>query len=198
MTEVLVPELPGCLPAKGNRFSRWLGKALLKFMGWKVSGDFPQHKKVVVALGPHTSNWDFIIAMPAIMATGINANYLMKKEVFVWPFSIVWKWLGGVPLNRKATENTVEQLIQKYNESEKLWVAIAPEGTRKKVDYWKTGFLRVAEAAGVPVMLVAWDYPSKTFVLEKIWPTTGNHEEDAANIRAYVNKTYTGRYPNNQ
>lgn len=188
--------MPSAVPKKQNsRFSRWLGKKLLTALGWRVTGEFPNEPKVMIALGPHTSNWDFIIAMAAIMASGIQASYLMKKEAFVWPFSILYVWLGGLPLNRKATTNTVDQLVEQYGKRDSLWLAIAPEGTRKKVDYWKTGFLRIAHRAKIPVLTVVWDYDNKEFILDKLWQASDNYEHDAQAIRHHVRTNFKGRYP---
>lgn len=163
-------------------------------LGWRVTGNLPNEPKMMVALAPHTSNWDFVISMAAIMAIGIRVSYLMKKEAFIWPFSLVWQWLGGVPLNRKATADTVEQLAQTYREREKLWLAIAPEGTRQKVTYWRTGFLRIAHLAQVPVLIVGWDYQNKVMNADKLWHPTGDHEKDAAELRNYVGAKFVGKH----
>ena len=171
---------------------------MLKCLGWRVSGQFPNEPKAVIALGPHTSNWDFVISMAAIMASGVRVSYLMKKEAFVWPFSIFCVWLGGVPLNRKATENTVDQLVARFLDSDKLWVAIAPEGTRKKVDYWKSGFLRIAHKADIPVICVTWDYQQKLMCLDRVWQATEHYEQEAEAIREYVRTHFKGRYPDQQ
>lgn len=198
MPELLLPPMPQLLPRKGNRFSRSLGRVMLKLLGWRVTGCFPVEAKVICAVGPHTSNWDFIIGMAGIMAAGIDARYLMKKEAFVWPLATLFKWLGGEPLDRNASENTVEQIIEHFRCADKLWLAIAPEGTRKKVKYWKKGFLRIADEAGIPVLLVGLDYHKKQFVLDRLWPTTGNHEADAEAIRTYMCSRFVGRHPHQQ
>lgn len=190
-----MPELPPLVPSKNHPIARWLGKKILQGLGWRLVGTFPNQPKIMVALGPHTSNWDFIIAMAGIMATGIKASYFMKKEAFVWPFSKIWVWLGGVPLNRKATENTVEQMVQQFKQRKQLWLAITPEGTRKKVDYWKTGFVRIAHIADVPVLTVVWDYEHKELRLDKLWQVSEDYEQEAAAIRDYVRTQFKGKYP---
>lgn len=197
-TEPLFPEVPECLPRKGNRASRAIGRWLLKVLGWRVTGSFPPVPKIVVAVGPHTSNWDFIVGMAGIMATGIDARFLMKKEAFIWPFSKFFIWLGGEPLDRKARENTLEQIVQHFHCADQLWLGIAPEGTRRKVDHWKKGFLRIADQAQVPVLLLGFDYANKEFVLDKLWSTTGNYEADADAIRDYMCTRFVGRYPRYQ
>lgn len=194
----MLPEVPTRAPKRNANLSKKIGVFLLKVLGWKIKGDFPDESKVVIAIGPHTSNWDFIIAATGILATGLRISYLMKKEAFFWPFGRFFRWLGGVPVDRRAAENTVDQIVAEYNRHEAFWVAITPEGTRKQVKQYKTGFLRVAKAAGVPVLIIAWNYPAKELIIDKLWPLSSNLEQDAADIRSYINSHYKGRYPDRQ
>lgn len=187
------PLLPPEAPSRNSRSGRWFGRLLLRLLGWRVIGEFPRAPKLVVALAPHTSNWDFVIAMAGLLACDVKAVYLMKKEVFIWPFSKLFEALGGFPLDRNVPEGAVEQLVAHYQVSSQFWVGITPEGTRKRVTHWKTGFLRVAQQANVPVLLIAWDYRQKALVIDQIWPTSGDHEADAAAIRDYVRSRYQGR-----
>jgi len=191
----VVPCLPESAPRLGNAFSRWLGRSLLHLLGWRLEGELPNQEKVLVALAPHTSNWDFVVAMPVIMALGVKVSYLMKKEAFIWPFSILFRWWGGIPLDRGASGEVVNQVAQWYADHDAVWVAITPEGTRKKVGQYKTGFVRIAHAAGVPIVTIAWDFPSKSMVVDRVWTTTGNHEADAALIRDHINRHYRGATP---
>ncbi|WP_188151918.1 1-acyl-sn-glycerol-3-phosphate acyltransferase [Teredinibacter waterburyi] len=186
------------VPVFGGYWLRRMGIWLVRVTGWRMVGEIPDEKKLVLAAAPHTSNWDFILAMLFVMATGIRISYLMKKEAFVWPFGKLFMALGGIPLNRKAADDTVDQIAQWYSEHDKVWVVITPEGTRGKVERWKTGFLRLAERADVPVYLVAWDYPTKTIHIGKKWPRSGDHVKDAEGIRDYLCSRYTGRHPENQ
>lgn len=194
----LYPPMPTQLPRKGNRFSRWLGRVLLRLLGWRVTGVFPEQTKLVVAVAPHTSNWDFITAMAGILAVGIRVHFLMKKEAFIWPFSKFFVWLGGVPIDRSASENTVDQIVRHFHNSEQLWMAIAPEGTRKKVETWKTGFLRVAQKAQVPVLLVVWDYSKKEFILDRIWEVGTDVYADCHAMKDYVRENFQARHPDKQ
>lgn len=191
-------DIPQAMPRAGNRFTRWLGRSLMRLIGWKLRGALPSEGKVIVAAAPHTSNWDFIIAIGTIMSLGLRISYLMKKEAFVWPFKGFFLWLGGIPIDRKASENTVDQIADWYSTHEKVWVVLTPEGTRSKVDKWKTGFLRIAEKADIPIFLVAWDYPTKTLHLLPTWKTTGDHAADAEAIQNMVNAKYVGRHPEKQ
>lgn len=167
-------------------------------LGWRVKGDLPEQKKLIVMVAPHTSNWDFITAMAAISGAGVKWSYMMKKEAFIFPFKSLFIKLGGVPIDRSQTEGLVEQVADAFKRQDKLWLAMTPEGTRSKVSAYKTGFLRIAQLADVPILVVAWNYPTKEIVLDRIWNTTGDVAQDAADIRAYVNQHYIGRYPEKQ
>lgn len=194
----LLPEMPAIVPRAGGAARRWLGRTLLRLSGWRLEGEFPHHRQMVLAAAPHTSNWDFVIAMFVIMALGVRVSYMMKKEAFFWPFGALFMKLGGIPIDRKAATDVVEQVTQWYRDHEKVWVVITPEGTRAKVSRWKTGFLRIADSAKVPVCLVAWDYPSKTMHIGPVWPVSGDYEADLASIREYICTRYTGQNPENQ
>lgn len=191
-------DIPPSMPRGGNRLSRWLGRCLLRSIGWKLRGALPDEPKLIIAAAPHTSNWDFIIAMGTIMSLGIRISYLMKKEAFFWPFKGFFLWLGGIPIDRKAASNTVDQIADWYSTHEQCWVVLTPEGTRKKVDKWKTGFLRIAEKADIPVFVVAWDYPSKTLQMLPCWQTTGDHAADADAMRDMINARFVARHPEKQ
>lgn len=194
----LLPTVNANVPRLGNAFTRYLGRLLLKALGWKVRGELPELKQVIVMVAPHTSNWDFITAMAALSGAGVKWSYLMKKEAFFFPFKTFFMNMGGVPIDRSQTTGLVEQVAEAFEEREKLWLAITPEGTRKKVTSYKTGFLRISELSGVPVLIVAWNYPTKEIVLDKLWNTTGDHAQDVADIREYINQHYTGRHPEKQ
>lgn len=185
--------VPPQAPRKGNRFSLWLGRSLLRLMGWRLQGQLPNYPKLILAALPHTSNWDFILAMLTVLATGVRLSYLMKKEAFFWPVGGLFKWLGGVPIERSKTRGIVEDLAAWLNQQEQAWIAITPEGTRQKVDKLKTGFIRLAWETNTPVMLIAWDYPSKSLVFEKVWNLTGDFDADCEAITQYINNRYQGR-----
>jgi len=196
--KAILPPMPAAVPRAGGPFRRWMGRGLLHLCGWRVTGALPDHPKLVLAAAPHTSNWDFVIAMFVVMAFGVRVSYLMKKEAFVWPLSKLFMALGGIPIDRGAAQDVVGQIAGWYQKHERVWVVITPEGTRAKVDRWKTGFLRIAERAQVPVCLVAWDYPSKRLHIGPCWSLTGDHERDTCAIRQYIRDKFTAKYPERQ
>jgi hypothetical protein len=195
---VNIPEpLPAEAPRLGNSISRWIGLAISSVLGWRFEGRFPPEKKLMVILAPHTSNWDFLVAMPFILALNVKVSFLMKKEAFFWPFKRLFMWLGGVPTDRSAPGGLAQQVASLYKQNEKMWVAITPEGTRKKVDKWKNGFLRIAYAAEIPVLLVAWDFERKCVCIDSLYQPTRDMQLDMQEIQRRYSK-YRGCIPENQ
>jgi len=183
---------PENMPLMGNRFTKWLGRSLLRLAGWRLVGEVPNQKKIMLAFTPHTSNWDFIIAMLCVLGFGVKLSYLMKKEAFFWPMAGTWKWLGGIPTDRSAPGGVVEQLNNWYENHEHCWVAITPEGTRGSVQKWKTGFLRIAQRADVPVVILGIDSVGKRVVLDSVHYSEGDFEREAEELKAYVDSKFIG------
>ncbi|WP_226996525.1 1-acyl-sn-glycerol-3-phosphate acyltransferase [Thalassotalea crassostreae] len=162
--ESRVPELPNSIPRTGGNISRWFGLKLMSLFGWKITGNFPNKKKMILAVAPHTSNWDFVIGVVVKMALNLKLNFLGKHSIFFWPFSLWLKAIGGIPIDRRKSSGVVGQLVEYFNSKETLVLALAPEGTRSKVSEWKTGFLTVANQANVDVVPVALDFTNKQVV----------------------------------
>ena len=157
-----------------------------KIMGWKVVGgiDSKINKCVLIAV-PHTSWWDFFLG---IFSRGIldrEINYVAKKELFVFPFGYFFKWTGGTPLNRAAKENKVDSIVRIFESKNVFRLAISPEGTRKKVLQWKTGFYFIALKANVPIIPVAFDYGKKEVVYHAPFYPTGNFDKDLHILHSY-------------
>ncbi len=183
------------VPRMGNAFTRWLFGSIFKAMGWKVTGTFPQEKKLVFIGAPHTSNWDLIVAVSSMQAVGLRCSWMMKKQAFFWPLGGLFKKLGGVPIDRKARNDLTGQMVDWFESQDKAYLGITPEGTRSKVDSFKRGYLRIAYSAKVPVFLVAIDGENKEVVLDKVWPLTGDTDIDNRDIKAYYDATYKGIRP---
>ena len=162
-----------------------MGHAVLRLAGWRVEGTFPDVPKLVVAVAPHTSNWDFLYGAAAMFALDLKATFLGKHTLFVWPASLFLRWMGGIPVDRRAAQGVVGQAVRSFAASTALMVVIAPEGTRRKVARFKTGFLHIAKGAGVPVVLVALDYGERRIRIGPVLESVGNVEEDRIAIEAH-------------
>ncbi len=162
-----LPILPACVPTARGRVSRWLGVSVLKLLNWKIKGTFPQHAKFVIAVAPHTSNWDFVIAVATMLALNLKVKFMGKKAIFIWPFKTLLEKLGGIAIERNAQHGVVRQMVDQFKQSEQLVLALAPEGTRKKTKHWKSGFLHIAHQANVPVIPVSLDFETKEVLFHK-------------------------------
>lgn len=133
----------------------------------------------------HTSNWDFVIGYLVMTAIGLNLNFVGKHTLFRWPLGPFMRWLGGIPVNRSISSNFVDQVISNFRQYDELIVAIAPEGTRKKTEYWKSGFYHIAIGAGVPIVLGFLDYASRTGGLGAVIHPTGDIQDDLKEIKNF-------------
>ena len=157
-----------------------------KLLGWKISGTIPSEiKKAVVIVVPHTSWHDFYVGALTRRIIGVEINYVAKKELFKWPFGWYFRWMGGAPLDRTSAQNKVEAIVEIFNDKDEFRLALAPEGTRKKVDSWKTGFYYIAVAANVPIIAVAFDYKTKTVTINPPFYPTGDIETDMPRLKAF-------------
>ena len=190
------------IPPSAPRLKNWLTQNLCGFLfkalGWRIRGTFPDVKKAVIIVAPHTSNWDYIIAMLGIRYLSVRVRYLMKSELDVWPAKYMFRGLGGIPVQRGEKTDIVQQCIDKFNEAETLWLGLAPEGTRHKTKTWKTGFLRIAKGANVPIILVGIDGANKTLVIDKIVDLEGDFEQQAQTLKDYTAEKFTGIKPQNR
>ncbi len=157
-----------------------------KLMGWKIVGSFdPAVKKAVIIVVPHTSWHDFYLGLFTRRLTKVQINYIAKKELFRWPFGWYFRWTGGEKLDRTPGQNKVEAIAEIFKNKEEFRLAMAPEGTRKKVLDWKTGFYYIALAANVPIICVPFDYGKKTITINKPFYPTGDIDLDIEKLRLY-------------
>jgi 1-acyl-sn-glycerol-3-phosphate acyltransferase len=176
---VLGPEIP----RTGGPVSRAVGRWVLGAMRFRVEGEFPNLAKFVIIAVPHTSNWDFPLAMGAKLALAIDATWLGKHSIFVFPFSLLLRWLGGIPVDRSAKNDVVQQVTAEFARRDRMILALAPEGTRKKVERWRSGFYHIAHAAGVPIVPAALDWEARTIRILPAFTTTGAADADIAELR---------------
>jgi 1-acyl-sn-glycerol-3-phosphate acyltransferase len=166
----------------------------LKKRGWQIILKMEIPAKCVLCVAPHTSNWDFIIAISLYKSVGGNPRFLMKKDWFFFPFGNLFRYMGGIPVNRDKKTSLTQQMIELFEKEDELQLAIAPEGTRKQNSQWKTGFYHIALAAHTPIILVYLDYGKKEIGVERILHPTGNMEEDIREIKDYY-KNIQAKHP---
>jgi len=167
---------------------------LLRIFGWRRAGQVPDAPKFVMIAAPHTSNWDFPVGLAIILAFKAKMYWLGKEPIFRWPFGTFIKWLGGIPVSRSKSGDVVAQTIQTIKEHEKIAMVVAPEGTRKKANHWKTGFYYIAMGANVPLVMGFVDYVRKEGGFGPILMPTGNIEADMEKIRAFY-ENITAKMP---
>ena len=158
-----------------------------KVLGWSISGTFQKDKikKAVIIVAPHTTWHDFYIGVFVRKLQKTQINFVGKKELFIWPFGYYFKWMGGAPLDRSKNQNKVEAIVTIFNSKKEFRLAMAPEGTRKKVSEWRTGFYYIAEAAKVPIMPVSFNYKTKTVTIGNPFYTTGDIKSDTNFLKEF-------------
>jgi len=185
------------LAAQNIRLSQRLARAVLKWMGWELVGRLPDLPKYILVGAPHTSNWDFPFTMLLMFASGIRFNWIAKDSLFKGPWRGLLLRLGGIPVVRNRKSNFVTQIVEAFQRSSHMIVAISPEGTRSLVNRWKTGFYYMAIGAQVPIVLGFIDYHRKQVGVGPVLHPTENIEEIFACLRAfYADKV--GKYPEKQ
>ncbi len=155
------PRVGESVPRRGSATARAFGRAGLRLLGWRVTGDVPDLPKFVAAVAPHTSNWDFVVGMAAMLALDLKITFIGKHTLFRWPIAGLMRWLGGVPVDRSAHHGLVGETVAAMDRAPQSVVAIAPQGTRRPVRRFKSGFLQIARGARVPVVLVSFDYAER-------------------------------------
>ena len=186
--------IPEHLRAYRPKLVRWLGQLLMKITGWKTIGNFPTDQRVVMVAGPHTSNWDFVLAMSLILSLDVNIHWVGKHSIFKKGFRRLLRKMGGIPVNRanpEALKNEIHNITEKFKG---FIIALSPEGTRKKVDRLKSGFLRIANETNSKIMMVGVDFSKKTIELGDFYSPSGDVEKDLKFIKEYF-ANFTGKHP---
>lgn len=171
------------LPA--NPFAEWLGRSVLRLMGWRIEGQLPALDKFVVIGAHHTSNWDFVIFIAVKFVLRLNARWFGKHSIFIWPFAGLLKAWGGIPILRHLRLNMVEQAIQGFHDNREFILVLSPEGTRKKVERWRMGFYHIACGASVPIVPGALDYRNRRVVIGSVFEPTGDAKADLKVLLAF-------------
>ena len=182
---------------KPNKFTYFLGKTVYKLIGWRIEGNMPADlRKAVVIVAPHTSNWDFPVGLFASFYLNLSGYWVGKHTLFRWPMGILMRRLGGVPINRSASKNFVKQIAEYFKKYDDFRLIIAPEGTRKKAERWKTGFYHIAREASVPIVCAYIDFKRKVSGIGPIIQPTGDIQKDFELIREFY-ATIGAKIPEN-
>lgn len=192
-----LPAIPATLPRRYSSFSQKLGLLLLKLLGgWRIQGEIPAHQKMVIAVAPHTSNQDFFVAIAAVLALELDIRFLGKHSIFVWPVKGLLKALGGIAVDRRHPHGVVGQVVAQFEQNQSLLLGLSPEGSRKKVEQWRSGFWYIAQQADVPICLVGLDYQKKQLVFGPCFDVGENFADDLQKMRMFFQQM-TAKYPEN-
>jgi 1-acyl-sn-glycerol-3-phosphate acyltransferase len=175
-------------------WKRMLGSLVLRAMGFRIEGRLPACPKFVMIGAPHTSNWDFVLTLACKWALGVHASYLGKASLFRGLLGRLFLATGGIPVERSSPQDMVAQVVRRFDESERLILAVAPEGTRSRRERWKSGFYHIALGAGVPVVCGGFDFARRRVVLSDPVSLTGDVRADMDRIRRFY-APLRGRHP---
>ena len=171
------------VPRRGNALTAGAAWLTQLVTGWRVEGGIPDCPRFVLIVAPHTSNWDFLHGLAAKGVLRLGARFLGKHTLFRGPAGAFLRWLGGIPVDRRAAHGIVGQSVEAFARSERICLVLTPEGTRSHVKAWKSGFYRIAVSAGVPILLVKFDYRSRSVVLGPLFQPTGDYARDRPRIQ---------------
>ncbi len=167
---------------------------MLASRGWRVEGNLPPVSKMVLIVGPHTSAWDLAVALSAETALRLKVSFLAKHTLFFWPLGLVLRAFGGIPVDRRERHDLVGQLTQRFDESDAMILALAPEGTRRQVMEWTTGFYQMARNAKVPIVPTTIDFKQRKVLFGPPLEPAGDPEAEIRKLRAFFGQA-VGKHP---
>ena len=190
----IVMALPPNAPrVRRNAVARWTGRTVLALGGWRIVGELPDVPRLVMIGAPHSSNWDGVWGFAAKLALGVDIRVLGKDSLFRIPvLGFLLRRLGVIPVDRRDPRGVVEQAAALIRGSERFWYGLAPEGTRKPVERWKTGFWKIARAAGVPVLRMYFHYPERLIGFGPLFHPSADLDADMAELREWY-RPWQGR-----
>jgi len=183
-------------PRSGNACTRAIGRLVLAAARFRIAGQLPAAPKFVVCVAPHTSNWDFVVGYAAKLAIGVRASWLGKRSLFRGPLGPLLRAMGGIAVDRSAAHGVVAQVVRRFAESPRLVLGIAPEGTRRRVARWRSGFYHIAHQAGVPIVGVGLDWGRRTLRIGDAITATGDEAEDLRALHGFF-ADVRGKVPEN-
>src|SRR4051812_14168871 len=180
---MLPPVGPG-VPRRGGVMTRLIGTFALRLLRWRVEGGIADYPRYVAIVAPHTSNWDFVVGLAARYALRLEASWLGKHTLFRPPFGWIMRRWGGIAVDRSASHDVVSQTIAAFSSRQRVFLVITPEGTRKKVSRWRTGFWHIAKGAGIPILPIAFDWATKTIRVHPPFTPGDDVERDVQQLQA--------------
>jgi 1-acyl-sn-glycerol-3-phosphate acyltransferase len=180
-----VPELGPNVQRAHGVVAAALGRFSMRITGWRFEGDVPDVRKMVLIVAPHTSNWDFPLGLMAKIALHLGGTFIGKHTLFRWPFGVFMRALGGIPVDRSAATGFAREVARAMREADQMTVVLAPEGTRRRIPQWKSGFYRIAVEASAPILPVGFDYPRKVVFFAPLFHPTGDYEMDLQQLRSH-------------
>lgn len=188
-------KVPQHLKGRWGRFPQWLGTIVLSIFGWQVSGNIPNEERIVIIAAPHTSNWDFVLGISTLFALNVNIKWLGKNSLFMPGIAWFFKWLGGIPVDRDNPAALIDYVVRTVEREKGMVIGMSPEGSRKKIERWKSGFLRIAKQTESKILFLSIDSPSKTLKFGKVFEPSGDNEKDINFVMDYY-KQFKGINPN--
>ena len=188
-------QLPPLMPKLRDGWQRRVCRGVLRLAGWSLVGEFPDVPRLVLIAAPHSSWWDGVWGLLVKVAIGADVHFMAKQELFRWPLGGLLRRLGGMSIDRGAAKGVVEQMIDQFRKRDGLWLGIAPEGTRKPVKHWKSGFWHIARDADVPIFPVAFHYPDKTIHLGPLFEASADMDSDMTRLHAWY-APFKGKHRN--
>lgn len=188
--------LPPRAPRSGNRLGRWLGRCILAAGGWRVEGAFPDLEKLLIIIAPHSSAWDAFWGLAAKLALGLDLRFMAKAELFRglnrWWLGPLLRMFGAIPIDRHEAHGAVGASVAAFAGTTRLWLLLAPEGTRRPVRRWRSGFWHIARQAGVPIVCAWFHYPERRIGVGQVFWPSADLEADLTALREYY-RPYMGR-----
>ncbi|ENV81939.1 hypothetical protein F941_02383 [Acinetobacter bouvetii DSM 14964 = CIP 107468] len=176
------PALPDQVPARGSALTKRIFRQIFLAQGWSFEGEFPNLPKAVAIISPHTSNIDAWHGFTALLGLGIQITIFGKHTLFNTPLKPLLEWIGVIPVNRASQQGLTKQIAEIIHAKDRIWVGMAPEGTRKKADKIKSGFYYIAYEARIPIVMFSFDYENKTIHCLGVFEPTGHFEQDLEQI----------------
>lgn len=189
-----IPALGPSVPRTWGKLARFVGRLLLKVCNWRIEGEICNAPKFMLVMAPHTSWWDFTNNLGVMLATGIEVSWFIANKYTRWPLGTLIRYIGGVPVERSSRQDLVSQMVDHINGKDQFVLAIFPEGTRKKVTKWKTGFWYIATQSKLSVQVVSVDYKKRATIFGPVLDLSDDIDADIEKIQSFFQQA-TARYP---